>query len=108
MRLNGRTWVSGIACSLSALAPVALALAAPPSQSTSRPTPNPSQSAFFESRIRPLLLDRCVKCHGDKVQQGNLRLDTVEGFRKGSQSGPVVDANTPLKSRILLAIRHED
>ena len=31
---------------------------------------------FFESQVRPLLVERCVKCHGDKKQEGGLRLDS--------------------------------
>ncbi len=29
----------------------------------------------FDKVIRPLLQERCVECHGAKMQQGELRLD---------------------------------
>ena len=32
--------------------------------------------AFFESKIRPLLVERCIECHGEKKQKGGLRLDS--------------------------------
>ncbi len=29
----------------------------------------------FESKVRPILLDSCIACHGPNQQLGNLRLD---------------------------------
>ena len=31
---------------------------------------------FFEAKIRPLLIDRCMECHDDEKQKGGLRLDS--------------------------------
>ena len=38
--------------------------------------PDADSPAFFENRIRPLLIARCVKCHGPKKAEGGLRLDS--------------------------------
>src|SRR5580704_1994857 len=48
--------------------------------------------AFFESKIRPVLVERCQKCHSAEVTKpkGQLRLDTRETTRKGGTSGPAV------------------
>ncbi|MFO0808394.1 MAG: DUF1549 domain-containing protein [Gemmataceae bacterium] len=46
---------------------------------------------FFEKKIRPLLVDRCHACHGPQKQKGGLRLDSVEAFRKGGDSGPTTE-----------------
>ena len=37
--------------------------------------------AFFERQIRPLLAERCYKCHGpeSKKANGGLRLDSARG-----------------------------
>src|SRR5262245_31972700 len=43
---------------------------------------------FFESRVRPILVERCVKCHGPKKQSSSLRLDSRASVLKGGDSGP--------------------
>ena len=51
--------------------------------------PKPSEPAFFEQHIRPLLQQRCISCHGASKQKAELRLD-VKGFAtKGGDSGAV-------------------
>jgi hypothetical protein len=67
---------------------------------------------FFEKNIRPVLVERCYKCHseGQKIK-GKLRLDTREGVLKGGESGsPAVVPGNPEKSVLIQAIRysHED
>jgi mono/diheme cytochrome c family protein len=64
--------------------------------------------AFFESRIRPLLLQHCVECHGEHVQEGALRLDTRQGWMRGGKSGPAIVPGLPEKSLVVLAVRHAD
>jgi mono/diheme cytochrome c family protein len=65
-------------------------------------------AAFFESKIRPLLLDRCVECHGPEKQKGGLRLDSTEAFIKGGEHGPVVEPGNPEGSRLIAGIRRQD
>ncbi|MDX1969917.1 MAG: PSD1 and planctomycete cytochrome C domain-containing protein [Planctomycetaceae bacterium] len=59
---------------------------------------------FFETEIRPLLIARCVKCHGGGRQEGGLRLDTRAGLLAGGESGQVIEPKEPLKSRLLEAV----
>ena len=54
----------------------------------------PEQLEFFESRIRPVLVQHCYKCHSAKVQEtgklkGGLLLDDRNSMRRGGDSGPV-------------------
>lgn len=68
---------------------------------------------FFEKHIRPVLADRCFKCHSAEAAQakklkGGLRLDSRETARKGGDTGPAVVAGDLKKSILLSAIRHED
>jgi cytochrome c553 len=36
----------------------------------------PEQEAFFEKSVRPILVAKCLECHGEKKQEGGLRLDS--------------------------------
>lgn len=66
------------------------------------------QLAFFENDIRPLLIERCVKCHGPKKSESGLRLDTIATALKGGDSGPAVIPGQPADSLVMKAVRHED
>jgi hypothetical protein len=61
---------------------------------------------LFEQRIRPLLVEKCQECHGDKVAEAGLRLDNAAAFRAGSDVGPVVVPGKPAESRLLAAVKH--
>ena len=68
--------------------------------------------AFFEQRIRPVLVERCYSCHSaeaavKKTLKGDLRLDTREAIRTGGESGPAVVLGKPEDSLLIAAIRHE-
>jgi mono/diheme cytochrome c family protein len=68
----------------------------------------PEQLEFFEKKIRPVLVDRCYKCHSaaEKIK-GDLALDTRAGLLKGGQSGPAVVPKQPAKSLLIKVIKHE-
>ena len=68
----------------------------------------PDGPAFFESKIRPLLIEHCQKCHGEKKQEGGLRLDTKAGWQKGGEHGPAIVPGDPERSRLILAVRRAD
>lgn len=62
---------------------------------------------FFESKIRPLLVQRCYDCHGEDVQEANLRLDSREAMLRGGKSGPVVKPGEPDASLLVAAIQYQ-
>ena len=64
--------------------------------------------AFFENRIRPLLVERCEECHGEKKQKGGLRLDSREGWMRGGEAGPAIVPGDVASSVLVRALRHED
>jgi cytochrome c553 len=71
--------------------------------------PTPEDVRFFETKIRPLLVEKCVRCHGPEKQRGELRLDTVEGVRKGGDSGmALVPKERPETGTLMRAVRHEE
>ncbi len=63
---------------------------------------------FFEKRIRPLISNECVSCHGPEKQKGGLRLDSREAVSAGGDSGAVIDLENPALSRLLVAVRRSD
>src|SRR5262245_38445972 len=46
----------------------------------------PEAVEFFEARVRPVLVERCVKCHGPRKQSSGLRLDSRPAILKGGDS----------------------
>ena len=66
--------------------------------------PSPAVVEFFESKVRPVLVENCYSCHGPKKQMGGLRLDNAESIRKGGDEGPVLVPGDPAKSRMVAAI----
>lgn len=73
--------------------------------------PTAEQMAFFEKRIRPVLVDHCYSCHSsekpDKVKAG-FTLDTRDGIRQGGDSGVAIVPGSPAKSLLVTAIHHKD
>jgi Protein of unknown function (DUF1553)/Protein of unknown function (DUF1549)/Planctomycete cytochrome C len=70
----------------------------------------PDGVAFFEKKIRPLLVKHCYECHSAdaKKVKGELRLDTRDGVRKGGTNGPAIIPGNPEKSLLLKAVRQVD
>ncbi len=66
----------------------------------------PESIEFFESRVRPILVDKCFKCHGEKKQSNGLRLDSREATLKGGDSGPALVAGKPDESLLVQAVAH--
>jgi mono/diheme cytochrome c family protein len=63
---------------------------------------------FFENKIRPLLAQHCVECHGENKQKGALRLDSKEGWQKGGENGPALIPGKPGESRLIKAVLRTD
>ncbi|WP_218933064.1 DUF1553 domain-containing protein [Roseimaritima multifibrata] len=63
---------------------------------------------IFESKIRPALIEHCIRCHGAEKQQGGLRLDAAEGWKEGGDTGEAIVAGMPAASLLLTAIEYED
>jgi len=66
----------------------------------------PEQEKFFETHIRPVLVDQCISCHGPDKTKGKLRLDSRAGFTKGGESGAVFEAGNPDASLMIDLIRY--
>ena len=72
------------------------------------PTASPRDIAFFETRIRPVLLRRCFDCHGpDSENEAGLKLDSLAAMLTGGRSGPAIKPGDPDNSLLVLAVRHD-
>ncbi len=73
-------------------------------------SPSPEGIAFFEAKIRPVLVERCYECHGPAVEKpkGNLRLDSRAATLKGAGAGPAVVPGNLDESSLIEAIRYQD
>src|SRR6516162_3370343 len=63
---------------------------------------------FFETKIRPVLVEHCYKCHSHaaKKHRGELYVDSRDGLRKGGATGPAVVPGKPGQSLLLKAVQH--
>jgi mono/diheme cytochrome c family protein len=63
--------------------------------------------AHFESEIRPVLISKCIQCHGAKKQEGGLRLDSAEALLTGGDSGAAIEIGKPQSSILMEALKYE-
>jgi hypothetical protein len=56
-------------------------------------------AALWEERVRPMVDEQCVKCHGPIEEKSGLVVDTVEGILRGGDEGTVVVPGKPAESR---------
>ena len=66
------------------------------------------QAAFFESRIRPVLAERCLDCHSGDEPESGLDLSTREGMLLGGKLGTALQPGEPARSLLISAIRHDE
>ncbi|HWB09080.1 MAG TPA: PSD1 and planctomycete cytochrome C domain-containing protein [Pirellulales bacterium] len=62
----------------------------------------------FEKRVRPLLVERCYKCHAGDEVKGGLHLDSADGLHAGGDSGAAIVTGKPAESLLVQAVRHEN
>jgi hypothetical protein len=73
--------------------------------------PSPEGVEFFETHVRPVLVDHCYGCHSASAEKvrGDFVVDTKAGWERGGASGkPSVLPGNPGGSPLIRAIRHED
>ncbi len=64
----------------------------------------------FEKAIRPVLVERCSRCHGAAVAKpkGGLAFGTRAEMLQGGDSGPAIVPGDPDSSLLIRAIRYTD
>ncbi|MEM8669684.1 MAG: PSD1 and planctomycete cytochrome C domain-containing protein [Planctomycetota bacterium] len=72
--------------------------------------PTRDQVEFFESKVRPLLVEHCYECHSvdaEEVEAG-LLLDSKWGWETGGDSGPAIIPGDVDGSLLIEAVRYEE
>jgi Protein of unknown function (DUF1553)/Protein of unknown function (DUF1549)/Concanavalin A-like lectin/glucanases superfamily/Planctomycete cytochrome C len=96
---------AGLGFVLSCTALIQAAQAAPQSAS---PDPLP-KTIIFNRDIRPILSDKCFKCHGPGIQQANLRFDLEEPAKHQLNGGRfAIVPGDPAKSQLMQRITATD
>ena len=84
----------------------ALATMALPLGQAERTGFSPEGIQFFESKIRPLLVNNCHECHGNEKHKGNLQLNSRKTILRGGDSGAAIVPGDPAKSLLIEAVKY--
>lgn len=64
---------------------------------------------FFEKEIRPIFVEHCYGCHAnDAILEGELALDSPQGWQRGGRSGPALVPGDPQTSLLMRVIHYDD
>lgn len=55
----------------------------------------------FDRDVEPILRANCYRCHGANVRKAELDLSSTAGLRRGGETGPVINSDTPSESLLL-------
>lgn len=73
---------------------------------------NDSNATLYARAVAPILLQKCVGCHGANKVKGELLLNTPENILKGGKSGSILTADKDKEAmmfeRIHLDITHKN
>ena len=74
------------------------------------PTFSNNDLAFFESKVRPLLIEHCYECHSTQSgeDKGGLLLDSRAGLLTGGDTEPAIVPGKPDESLLIDAVRYGD
>ena len=97
-----------LSCRLSRCAALVLLFSSWSSVSLANESPSPAGIAFFESQVRPLLIEHCYECHANNDISGGLALDSRDGLASGGDSGPSVAPGAPENSLLIAAVRYDN
>ncbi len=87
-------------------ASVALAFLAAPARAAG---PDPKDVEFFETKIRPVLVEQCYRCHSAEAKKikGGLFLDSAAGVLKGGDTGPALVPGKPDESLLFQTLTYQ-
>jgi hypothetical protein len=71
---------------------------------------NSTDVEFFENKIRPILVEHCLQCHGSDENKirGGLLLTSRKEMIKGGDSGPAIVLGKPKESLLISSVHYDD
>jgi hypothetical protein len=67
---------------------------------------NPDEQ-FFDTRVAPILTKRCLGCHNQQLNNGNISFQDRDSLLKGGSRGPAIVPGKPEKSLLVDSLRHD-
>lgn len=67
-----------------------------------------ADSISFVDDVQPLLVSKCIQCHGPEKQAGGLRLDSLAAAKMGGDQGAAIVPGDVAKSLLITAISFGD
>jgi hypothetical protein len=65
----------------------------------------PATDKFFDKRVAPILIRRCLGCHNNELKDGDISFNDRDSLLKGGKRGPAVVPGKPDSSMLIQAIR---
>ncbi len=62
---------------------------------------------IFKKHVKPVLVERCLKCHGGRNVESELDLSERDGLLKGGTTGPAIVPGKARESLLVKLISHE-
>ncbi len=102
-------WISKVGAALGLLLLSPPLPAAEEISANSEPQLRAEDVAFFESKVRPLLVTHCLECHsqGESPAEGGLRLDSRAGWQAGGELGSPIVPGKPDESLLIEAVEQK-
>lgn len=79
-----------------------------PSATADEAGPTAEQRDFFETKIRPVLVERCLDCHNSEDPENGLDLSSRAGMIRGGKLGTALRPGRPEESLLISALRHDE
>jgi hypothetical protein len=62
---------------------------------------------FFDTRVAPILIKRCLGCHNEQLKNGSVSFLDRDSLLKGGSRGPAIVPGKPDQSALIDALRHD-
>ena len=62
---------------------------------------------FFDTQVAPILTRRCLGCHNQELNNGNISFLDRNSLLKGGRRGPAIVPGNPEQSVLVNSLRHD-